>query len=57
MHVYFVYIILGRVYRIVCASVYKLCVYILVLKIVNWIDYDTKLSFKCFHALVGGNIF
>lgn len=25
---------------------------VLVLKIVNWIDYDAELSFKCFHALV-----
>lgn len=25
----------------------------LVLEIVNWIDYDVELSFKCFHTLVG----
>lgn len=25
-----------------------------VLKIVNWIDYDVELSFKCFHTLVDG---
>lgn len=31
----------------------SVCVF-LVLKIVNWIDYDVELSFKCFHTLVDG---
>lgn len=32
----------------VCVCVFS------VLKIVNWIDYDVELSFKCFHTLVDG---
>lgn len=35
----------------VCVCV-RVCGCILVLKIVNWIDYDVELSFKCFHTLV-----
>lgn len=30
----------------------SVCDCILVMKLVNWIDYDVELSFKCFHTLV-----